>query len=357
MNRAENPAQFVLGGSCMMNKYLLGSLIALLGWTSLAQAQGALGTPISAENSLDPGYGSYPQPAYPSDGRPYCKPKPTHPVLAQIARTMMSPIRAATARLQPPAVEETPTKDEIARMIADGGYSQAEVAAAKIKIDEAQGRARRAAVKYLGTIDCHYYPEVEIGLVAALRADRVESVRYEAALALGSGRGLTFKMLEALNMTALGVELDGNPAETSDRVRCAARLSLYRCACRGLCLPPEPLAAPAPEWLMPEFAPNQPTNHDVPMNTAVAPPVSPQERQLAETISSTVKTATPATPASRPLHDFLLRFTGGRDSSRDARNAVDPRLRGLSQLGSETTLAIPTTPPITIAPALPYYIE
>jgi hypothetical protein len=183
----------------------------------------------------------------------------------------------------------------------------------------------------------------------------VESVRYEAALALGDGRGLTLKMLEALNMTALGVELDGNPAETSDRVRCAARISLYRCACRGLCLPPDPPPAPVLDWLPPAAAAVQPTGSNVPVYNSVGP-VTPQERQLAETVSANVKTAPPASTGtgSRSLYHFLLNFTGGRDSSRDGRNYVDPRLRGLSQLGSETTLAIPTTPPIHLAPALPY---
>src|SRR5256885_11485017 len=53
--------------------------------------------------------------------------------------------------LQPP--EEPVT-------MPSGSLSPAETTAAKIKADEAGANARRAAVRYLGTVDCHYYPEI-----------------------------------------------------------------------------------------------------------------------------------------------------------------------------------------------------
>src|SRR5262249_25016443 len=63
----------------------------------------------------------------------------------------------------------------------------AEGAAAAIKKDEAEAAARRAAVRYLGTVDCRRWPEAEDGLINALRADRNECVRMEAAFQLGRG--------------------------------------------------------------------------------------------------------------------------------------------------------------------------
>lgn len=126
----------------------------------------------------------------------------------------------------PPRPLNVPTRDDVARMITDGSRSPAEITAAKIKIDEGQALARQAAVRYLGTIDCHYYPEAEAGIIAALRCDRIESVRFEAAVALGTCRGVSMRTLEALNIVALGLETDGNPAESSETVRLAARHSL-----------------------------------------------------------------------------------------------------------------------------------
>ena len=60
-------------------------------------------------------------------------------------------------------------------------------AAARIKQEEADAKARRADVRYLGTVDCNRYPEAEKALIKALRTDRNECVRWEAALALGNG--------------------------------------------------------------------------------------------------------------------------------------------------------------------------
>src|SRR6516162_9125586 len=215
-------------GSCIMNKCILGSILALFVGTGSARAQIALGNPVSPENKFESGHGPDAPALHFADCGSDCKPKPSHPLLGYVARTMSTPIVAAVGHLMPPHCDEPPTKEEVTRMIVDGGYSPAEITAAKIKIDEAHANVRRAAVRYLATIDCLYYPEAESGLIAAMRADRVEMVRYEAALAPGNCRGLTAKMLEALNMTALGLELDGNPAESSERVRSAARSSLHR---------------------------------------------------------------------------------------------------------------------------------
>lgn len=107
--------------------------------------------------------------------------------------------------------------------------SPVETIAARIQADEANARARCCAVRYLGTINCHYWPEAEVGLVAALRCDRNECVRLEAARALANGCCCTTRTIEALNLVVSGSEKDGNPAETSERVRNAAQLALSRC--------------------------------------------------------------------------------------------------------------------------------
>src|SRR5205809_804381 len=91
----------------------------------------------------------------------------------------------------------------------------AEGAAARIEADEAGAAARKAAIRKLATVDCHYWPEAQDALVNALRGDRNECVRYEAALALNTGCCCTKKVLAALTIVISGSDEDGNPAETS----------------------------------------------------------------------------------------------------------------------------------------------
>ena len=189
---------------------------------------------------------------------------------------------------------------------------------ANIKIDQAQATTRRAAVRYLATIDWHRYPEAERALIATMRTDRVEMVRYEAALALGNCRKLTEKMLEALNMTALGLDLDGNPAEFSEKVRSAARNSLHRCSYRGLCLPPlDQQMVPTDAWQSPDPFTVQ-TASNVPTHVPVAAPIPQHERERAETISASPKTPT-SLNGPRSLWRFLLGFGSGRESPPDTR--------------------------------------
>jgi hypothetical protein len=114
-------------------------------------------------------------------------------------------------------------------------------AEAKIKADAAQAAARRDAVKFLGTVDCHWYPEAEAALIASLRCDRSECVRMEAALALGRGCCCTKSTVEALRIAASGSSRDGNPGERCPRVRWAALEALQTCLCNcGDALPDAP---------------------------------------------------------------------------------------------------------------------
>src|SRR6266545_3612890 len=59
--------------------------------------------------------------------------------------------------------------------------SSPEGAAARIKAEEAQAKAKVAAIEFLATVDCRYYPEAEAGLLAGLRAEKNECVRIAAA--------------------------------------------------------------------------------------------------------------------------------------------------------------------------------
>ncbi len=138
----------------------------------------------------------------------YCKSP-----LGQMATTMISPLSGLTGGIIPSCCSNC------------AGDSPAD----KIKQDAANAAARRAAVKYLGTVDCHWYPEAELGLIGALRADRNECVRWEAAHQLGRGCCCTPKTIEALKICVEASNRDGNPSENSCRVRAEAYGSLQVC--------------------------------------------------------------------------------------------------------------------------------
>jgi hypothetical protein len=305
----------------MMKKSLMAGLIALLAWTGFARAQGGLGGPVPTET--------------PAESSTDFKVRPYRPVLNFLTRNRVS---ARTTSLVSPPQPEGPTRDEVARMVQDGGFSPAEIAAAKVKLDEIQARSRQAAVKYLATVDCLYYPEAEASLIAALRADRNEVVRLEAATAIGSCRGVTVRILDALHLTATAQETDGNPAEPSERVRSAARISLNKLLSSGLSAGgvdflPAMVNRPTPASVLPaaQYLPPAPAS----------PPVSQHERDIAATVSVQPKSAASPTVAARPtLYDYWRNFVYGRDAAA-APGAVDPRLRGLTPLGSEPPLAIP----------------
>jgi len=317
----------------MVCKQFLGSLIVLLGSAALACGQTGLGAPATTDGATE---------TLNERG-----PRIRRPLFGPFVRTMFAPFRYALMAPQP-IVEASPTKADVARMVADGGYSPAEITAAKIKIDETQAKQRQAAVRYLASVDCHYYPEAEAGLIAALRADRSESVRYEAAVALGSCKGTTRKILEALNLTALGQETDGNPSESSERVRQAARQSLNRALTNGMAMIPMEMpqmmpTMPMMEWFDPYQI--QPTNYYLPLQfpASVPPPIaSPQERERAATVSVPAK-STPAPSNPRSLVEWIQNYTSPRDQDAARKNA-ERHMRGLAPLGSQIDLAIPAAP-------------
>jgi hypothetical protein len=118
--------------------------------------------------------------------------------------------------------------NQIASDILNNPADSSAGAAARIKKDEADAAARRQAVRYLGTVDCSRWPEAEAALINALRGDRNECVRLEAALALRNGCCCTTKIRRALEMTIIG-KADKFPAERSERVKLAAADALAHC--------------------------------------------------------------------------------------------------------------------------------
>lgn len=291
-----------------MNKRIMAGVLVLLAWSGLCRGQFGLGGPVPTDNADD------------------VKLRPYHPVLSLVTRNR----QARALPLVPPVPPPEPTREDIAHMVNDGGFSPAEIAAAKIRLDEMQAKARQAAVKYLATVDCHYYPEAESSLVAALRADRSEAVRLEAAQALGNCKGVTVRILDALHLTATAQELDGNPAETSERVRAAARLSLNLLLSSGMSAnhadsPLPPINSPA----APEHGQRSPLD---------------QERAFAATIGAPASAVPPnPPPPARPtLLNFWLNLLHGQGAS-SAPTCADPRLRGMAPLAGEPPLAIPAT--------------
>jgi hypothetical protein len=150
-------------------------------------------------------------------------------------------------------------------------------AAAKVKADKLNAKKRKQAVDALKNVDCHYWPEAEEALVAALRTDRNEAVRYSAAKALSTGKCCTNKTIEALSICASGSDRDGAPCEVSATVRAAAAKALEHClACQCLnrcgvqyCDGPE--GAPAEEKPREEEPPRNPGEAVTPASAKPSP--------------------------------------------------------------------------------------
>ena len=127
-------------------------------------------------------------------------------------------------------------------------HDSAQGAAAAIKADTAGAAARRAAVRYLGTVDCHYWPEAQLALANALRTDRNYCVRREAAYALLNGCCCTRITVEALSIAVSGSNRDGNPSETDEQVKAVAMMALQHCLECLHAVPPSslPMVTPPP---------------------------------------------------------------------------------------------------------------
>ncbi|GEM_PF-3941817 len=254
----------------------LGALATVLGSAVLALAQFSTARPLPTGKDADvPTLTIAPAKTAPAAPAPTAAPAAaTAPAAAESAPASVKAPRAARARwlpwsrlfgsAKPIKVDDPcahantapPSAEELQR-VHSGQASMVEVAAAKIKADEAAAPARRAAIRYLASVKCHYFPEAEAALVAALRADRNECVRVDAAQALAECCCCTPKTMEALLMTVSGSERDGNPAEVSERVKTAANQALQRYAAKGMSVPHPDTLPPAPQPATKKAAPKE----------------------------------------------------------------------------------------------------
>lgn len=212
-------------------------LVALAGWAGLTALATAQVPPVPALVPPPPApIGITPQPQVPTgptvwsklgiskEQKEFCKRQLCRMPLGQFLNQARLPITALSGGLIPPFCPQTPSQQQLDDPGAIG-------AASKIMLDEAGAKERRAAVRYLGTVDCHYWPEAEEALIGSLRGDRNECVRWEAAMALGNGCCCTKKTIEALVIVVSCSNRDGFPKETSWRVHAAASAALDHCLC------------------------------------------------------------------------------------------------------------------------------
>ena len=189
-----------------------------------------------------------------------CKDKLCASQFGQVLNNMTVPASAFTGGVVPLLCPPVPSASQIAAM--PGGPNGAQAVAAKIMKDEADAKARVAAVEYLGTVDCRYWKEARDALLTALRADRNECVRFAAARVLGSGCCCSKEVIEKLRIVVSGEE-DADPAEVSPRVRAAAFAALQNCLAKvPEVIPPEEDVKPKLEkdtdTLSPELKPIRP---------------------------------------------------------------------------------------------------
>ena len=197
----------------------------------------------------------------------------------------------SSVRLCPPA----PTPAQIAAL-ANKPNGGAEAAAAKIQASEADAKARVAAVEYLGTVDCNRFPEAKKALLAALREDPNECVRFAAARSLNSGCCCDQEVIEKLKISVAG-EKKGGPAETSCRVKAAAFSALQNCLMRV----PEEVEAPQRRRAAPEGGEGLPE----PIPDAKKR-VKPEGTTMNTTDTSTITTSLKAAnPRARTIEEEL----------------------------------------------------
>ena len=151
-----------------------------------------------------------------------CKAKICSCCLGQMLGNMTLPLSLATGGCIKPCCP--PVSQEALKAPA----SSAAGACARITKDQLEIEERRKAVRCLAKVDCNWYPEAELALINALRTDKSECVRLDAARVMAVGCCATRKTIEALTICVNGTSKDGNPPENSPRVREMALVALQR---------------------------------------------------------------------------------------------------------------------------------
>ena len=155
-----------------------------------------------------------------------CKQKICNSAIGKLLNAILMPVSAMSGGLLGPFCPgpNNPNPADLAKP-ADS----AQGAAARIKQEEADARARAAAVRYLATVDCRYYPEAEAALINSLRADTSECVRIEAAKAFANGCCCNRRTMAALLLVVNESDADGNPIESSECVKALSFIALKKC--------------------------------------------------------------------------------------------------------------------------------
>lgn len=241
----------------------------------------------------------------------------------QLIGGMLAPARMLSGGVVGNFCPTTPSPADLAKPGPEG-------AAAKIQADEAGAKARRAAIRYLGTVDCHYWPEVQDQLIGALRGDRNECVRWEAAMALGGGCCCTKKTIQALLISATGSNKDEFPPETCERVREAAMASLQHClACFSQEVAPEPPKPEKPESVRPAEKPRVQAAGSVQLtafymnleNKSLAQCVQETRLALTENAGTFSQTA-PLPTGTRSMSNIIANAMGDRPVRQRLRNVA-----------------------------------
>jgi hypothetical protein len=245
-----------------------------------------------------------------------CRAKLCQSPAGQMLNNATKPLSAMTGGIMPGFCPIMPSAADLAQPGVAG-------ASDAIKKDALEAKMRQEKVRFLGTVDCRYYPDAIGALTAALRTDGSECVRHEAALALGHGCCCNQKTIDALDASVSGTEKDGNPAERSTRVRCAAAIALERCLA---CYVPQPVEVDeTPKVDNPEIAP---------------PPFETPLKKSSDTTSGTAKTGTPT--AAKKL---------APDQRMPSRRSVETAWKTLNEFNALLAAARPQVQAAAAAPA------
>jgi hypothetical protein len=147
-------------------------------------------------------------------------------------------------------------------------------------------------------------PHASIGLAAALRTDPSECVRFEAALALANGCCCNRITLAALEASVSGLDLDGNPAERSVRVRCTAAIALEKCLACYVPPAPDPVEVPKTIEGKPTELPETKTTDERKMDTKATPAPTPSAVERARKTLAAFRRCMPTPCTPRRTRDW-----------------------------------------------------
>jgi hypothetical protein len=266
--------------------------------------------------------------------RARCKAKFCASQFGQLTNNSLAPVAALTGGVIPQCC---PDPNQVNPADLARPPDSALGAAARIKEDAAAAAARRAAVAYLSTVDCNWWPEAQAALINSLRADRNECVRLEAALALQRGCCCSKETIAALALTVSGSRADSNPAEDSVRVKLAAVAALEHCLACYVNVVPAPPAPPPPAPVLPKEGPAEGIPPPRPVPPVPVPPPPPA--------TGPALTSRPLFPAPNPRSPFPAYYQRVGALSRDQVAKEGLRILRLAQESRRAALAAAAAAP------------